>query len=68
MAQHVYEAVQLVKHVQPFASHVNFDQFAIDNDEVNPYYKGLCATVDTESFQEPRLEMGQCDLEYKCIV
>ena len=67
MAQHVYEVVQLVKHVQPFASHVNFDQFAIDNDEVNPYYKGLCATVDAELFQEPRLEMGQCDLNWSIL-
>ena len=63
-AQHVYEAVQSGKHVQPFASHVNFDQFAIDNDEVNPYDKGLCAMVDTKLFQEPRLEMDQCDLNW----
>ena len=50
-AQHVYEAVQSGKHAQPFASHVNFDQFSIDNDEVNPYHKGLCATVDKNYFK-----------------
>ena len=66
-AQHVYEAVQSGKHVQPFASHVNFDQFANDNDEVNPYHKGLCATVDTKLFQEPRLEMDQCDLNWSIL-
>ena len=49
-AQHVYEAVQSGKHVQPFASHVNFDQFAINTDEVIPYHKGLCAMVDTKLF------------------
>ena len=66
-ARHVYKAVQSGKHVQPFASHVNFDQFAIDNDEVNPYHKGLCATVDTKLFQEPRLEMDQCDLNWSIL-
>ena len=66
-AQHVYDAVQSGKHVQPFASHVNFDQFAIDNDAVNPYHKGLCATVDTKLFQEPRLEMDQCDLNWSIL-
>ena len=66
-AQHVYEAVKSGKPVQPFASHVNFDQFAIDNDAVNPYHKGLCAMVDTELFQEPRLEMDRCDLNW-CIL
>ena len=66
-AQHVYEAVQSGKHVQPFASHVNFDPFAIDNDEVNPYHKGLCATVDIKLFQEPRLEMDQCDLNWSIL-
>ena len=66
-AQHVYEAVQSGKHVQPFASRVNFDQFAIDNDEVNPYHKDLCAMVDTKLFQEPRLEMDQCDLNWSIL-
>ena len=66
-AQHVYEAVQSGKHVQPFASYVNFDQFVIDNDEVNPYHKGLCAMVDTKLFQEPRLEMDQCDLNWSIL-
>ena len=29
------------------------DQLAIDDSEVNPYHKGLCAMVDTELFQNP---------------
>ena len=66
-AQHVYEAVQSGKPVQPFASHVNIDQLAIDNDEANPYHQGLCAMVDTELFQEPRLEMDQCDLNWSIL-
>ena len=66
-AQHVYEAVQSGKPVQPFASHVNIDQLAIDDSEVNPYHKGLCAMVDTELFQEPRLEMDQCDLNWSIL-
>ena len=66
-AQHVYEAVQSGKLVQPFASHVNIDQLAIDDSEVNPYHKGLCAMVDTELFQEPRLEMDQCDLNWSIL-
>ena len=67
-AQHVYEAVQSGKPVQPFVSHVNTDQLAIDDNEVNPYHKGLCAMVDTELFQEPRLEMDQCDLNWSILI
>ena len=66
-AQHVHEAVQSEKPAQPFASHVNIDQLAIDDSEVNPYHKGLCAMVDTELFQEPRLEMDQCDLNWSIL-
>ena len=58
----MYEAVQSERPLQPFASHVNIDQLTIDNNEVNPYHKGLCAMVDTELFQEPRLEMDKCNL------
>ena len=66
-AQHVYEAVQSGKPVQPFASHVNIDQLAIDDSVVNPYHKGLCAMVDMELLQEPRLEMDQCDLNWSIL-
>ena len=66
-AQHVYESVQSGKPVQPFASHVNIDQLATDDSEVNPYHKGLCAMIDTELFQEPRLEMDQCDLNWSIL-
>ena len=59
-AQHVYEAVQSGKPV-------NIDQLAIDDSEVNPYHKGLCAMVDAELFQEPRLEMDQCDLNWSIL-
>ena len=65
--QHVYEAVQEGKPVQPYPSHVDIDQLAIDNSEVNPYHKGLCAMVDTELFKEPRLEMDQCDLNWPIL-
>ena len=63
-AQHVYESVQEGKPAQPYTSHVDIDQLATDDSEVNPYHKGLCAMVDTELFQEPRLEMDQCDLNW----
>ena len=66
-AQHVYEAVQEGKPVQPYTSHVDIDQLATDGSEVNPYHKGLCAMVDTELFQEPRLEMDQCDLNWSIL-
>ena len=63
----MYEAVQFGKPVQPFVPHVNIDQLAIDDSEVNPYHQGLCAMVDTELFQEPRLEMDQCDLNWSIL-
>ena len=66
-AQHVYEAVQSGKPVQPFTSHVNIDQLAIHDNEVNPYHKGLCAMEDTELFQEPRVEMDNCDLNWSIL-
>ena len=66
-AQHIYEAVQEGKPVQPYTSHVDIDQLATDGSEVNPYHKGLCAMVDTELFQEPRLEMDQCDLNWSIL-
>ena len=66
-AQHAYEAVQEGKPIQPYTSHVDIDQLATDDSEVNPYHKGLCAMVDTELFQEPRLEMDQCDINWSIL-
>ena len=66
-AQHVYEAVQSGKPVQSFTFHINIDQLAIDDSKVNPYQKGLCAMVDTELFQEPRLKLDQCDLNWSIL-
>ena len=66
-AQHVYEAVQEGKPVQPYTSHVGIDQLAADDSEVNPYHKGLCAMVYTELFKEPRFEMDQCDLKWSIL-
>ena len=66
-AQHFYEAVQEGKPVQPKTPHVDIDQLATDDSEVNPYHKGLYAMVDTELFQEPRWEMDQCDLNWSIL-
>ena len=66
-AQHNYEPVQEVKSVQPHISHVDIDQLATGDSEVNPYHKGLCAMVDTELFQKPRLEMDRCDLNWSIL-
>ena len=66
-AQYVYEAVWEGKPVQPYTPHVDIDQLATDDSDVNPYHKGSCAMVDTELFQEPRLEMDQCDLNWSIL-
>ena len=60
-AQHVYEAVQSGRPVQPYMSSVDLDQLIYNNKDVNPYHAGLHAIVDTELFHEPMLEMDQCD-------
>ena len=67
-AQHVYEAVQDGRPIQPYTSLVDIDQLATDDREVNPYHKGLCSIVDTELFQEPRMKMDQCDLNWSTYI
>ena len=52
-AQHVYEAVQSGRPVQPYMSSVDLDQLTSNKKDVNPYHAGLHARVDTELFHEP---------------
>ena len=66
-AQHVYEAVQSGRPVQPYMSNVDLDQLTPNNKDVNPYHAGLHARVDTELFHEPMLEMDQCDLNWSIL-
>ena len=66
-AQHVYEAVQSGRPVQPYMSNVELDQLTPTNKDVNPYHAGLHARVDTELFYEPMLEMDQCDLNWSIL-
>ena len=66
-AQHVFETVQNGRPIQPYTSHVDIDQLVIENNDINPYHKGLCAMVNTELFQEPRLEMDNCDLNWSIL-
>ena len=63
-AQHVYEAVQSGRPVQPYMSSVDLDQITSNEKEINPYHAGLHTRVDTELFHEPMLEMSQCDLNW----
>ena len=48
-------------------SNVDLDQLTFINKDVNPYYAGLHARVDTELFHEPMLEMDQCDLNWSIL-
>ena len=66
-AQHVYEAVQSRKPVQPYMSNVELDQLTLTNKDVNLYHTGLHARVDAELFHEPMLEMDQCDLNWSIL-
>ena len=66
-AQHVYEAVQSGRPVQPYMSNMDLDQLNSISKDVNPYHAGLHARVDTELFQEPMLEMDQCDLNWSIL-
>ena len=66
-AQHVYEAVQSRRPVQPYMSSVDLDQLTSNDKDVNPYHAGLHARVDTELFHEPMLEMDQCDLNWSIL-
>ena len=66
-AQHVYEAVQSGRPVQPYISNMDLDQLTSASKDVNPYHAGLHARVDTELFHEPMLEMDQCDLNWSIL-
>ena len=66
-AQHVYEAVQSGRPVQPYMSNMDHDQLTSTSKDVNPYHAGLHARVDTELFHEPMLEMDQCDLNWSIL-
>ena len=66
-AQHVYEAVQSGRPVQPYISSVDLDQLTCNNKDVNPYHAGLHARVDTKLFHESMLEMDQCDLNWSIL-
>ena len=66
-AQHVYEAVQSGRPVQPYVFNLDLDQLTSISEDVNPYLAGLHARVDTELFHEPMLEMDQCDLNWSIL-